>query len=67
MTDKRLRKLRKTELLWIIRDQEAEIIELKELLKEHGIALPENVGDGTDNEDKETSYENNTNNHGQLP
>ena len=32
MTDKKLRKLNKTELLWIIRDQEAEISELKEKL-----------------------------------
>lgn len=32
MTDKQLRKLSKTELLWIIRDQEAEIAELKERL-----------------------------------
>lgn len=34
MTDKKLRKLNKTELLWIIRDQQAEIEELKaEILK----------------------------------
>lgn len=29
MTDKELRRLSRSELLWIIRDQEAEIIELK--------------------------------------
>ncbi len=36
MNDKKLRRLRKTELLWIIRDQEAEILELKDKLKELG-------------------------------
>lgn len=30
LTDRELRKLSKTELLWIIRDQEEEILELKE-------------------------------------
>lgn len=43
MTDKELRKLSKTELLWIIRDQEAEILELKERLSD--LAGSENVGD----------------------
>lgn len=33
MTDKELKKLNKTELLWIIHDQEEEIIELKNKLK----------------------------------
>ena len=33
MTDKELKKLNKTELLWIIHDQEEEIIELKHKLK----------------------------------
>lgn len=32
MTDRELRRLSKTELLWIIRDQEAEIEELKSQL-----------------------------------
>lgn len=36
MNDKKLRRLRKTELLWIIRDQEAEILELKDKLREYG-------------------------------
>lgn len=36
MNEKKLRRLRKTELLWIIRDQEAEILELKDKLKELG-------------------------------
>ena len=33
MTDKELRKLNKTELLWIIRDQEEEIRELKKKIE----------------------------------
>ncbi len=33
MTDKELRRLKKTELLWIIRDQEEEILELKKRLE----------------------------------
>ena len=33
MTDKELKKLNKTELLWIIHDQEEEIIELKNKLE----------------------------------
>lgn len=33
MTDKELRKLNKTELLWIIRDQEEEIRELKKKME----------------------------------
>lgn len=34
MTDKELKKLNKTELLWIIHDQEEEIIELKNQLEQ---------------------------------
>lgn len=33
MDDKKLHKLNKTELLWIIRDQEAEIEELREYVR----------------------------------
>lgn len=40
MNDKKLRRLCKTELLWIIRDQEAEILELKDKLKELGWEEP---------------------------
>lgn len=48
MTDKKLRKLSKTELLWIIRDQEAEIQELKNKLK---ALQPEEVKDRNEAED----------------
>ncbi len=41
MKDRKLRRLNKTELLWIIRDQEAEILELKAKLKELGWEEPD--------------------------
>lgn len=55
MTDKELRKLSKTELLWIIRDQEAEILELKERLSD--LAGSENVEDAECCESDENSAE----------
>lgn len=45
MNDKKLHRLRKTELLWIIRDQEAEILELKDKLKEFGWEEPDSEND----------------------
>lgn len=42
MNDKRLHKLNKTELLWIIRDQEEELEELREYIKALG-GDPENA------------------------
>ncbi len=54
MTDKKLRKLSKTELLWIIRDQEAEILELKERLAQLGYIEDDTAEVETDDESRPT-------------
>jgi hypothetical protein len=58
MTDKKLRRLRKTELLWIIRDQEAEIIELKQKLKSLGWEDDTDLESGEQADDESGSSDN---------
>lgn len=54
MTDKKMRRLSKTELLWIIRDQEAEILELKERLAQYEPLEDETEYDGDGERETDT-------------
>lgn len=48
MDDKKLHRLNKTELLWIIRDQEAELEELREYVKRLGGNPDKKADDSTE-------------------
>lgn len=50
MKDKEIRKLSKTELLWIIRDQQEEIEELKEEIKRINSNMTEVKAGGENND-----------------
>lgn len=55
MTDKELKKLNKTELLWIIHDQEEEIIDLKRKLELLSDSDKEDKEDDSEVEDNDKS------------